>query len=223
MTEKEWFATACADAQVLYRGYPGKPSERKLRLFGCACLRHIDLLFRYPDGAKCIEACERYADGEIKGETLMRWGRRAAALRYTGQTPGETDMAQWHAATYLMEACGPGPRYNGWVFTTEKILRSEEPFGPEFIAAAKKRFTLFLRDVFGNPFRPVPFGPSWRSDTVVSLATRMYESRDFGAMPILADALDDAGCDSDAILNHCRADAPHVLGCWVVDLILGRE
>ncbi|WP_232069866.1 hypothetical protein [Gemmata massiliana] len=80
-----------------------------------------------------------------------------------------------------------------------------------------------LRDIFGNPFRPVAFSASWRTDAVVSLARQMYESRDFGAMPILADALQDAGCDNDDILNHCRAPGEHVRGCWVVDLVLGKE
>jgi hypothetical protein len=81
-----------------------------------------------------------------------------------------------------------------------------------------------LRDIFGNPFRPATFDPSWRTDTVTALATQMYESRDFGAMPILADALQDAGCDSDDILSHCRdTKQVHVRGCWVVDLVLGKE
>jgi hypothetical protein len=80
-----------------------------------------------------------------------------------------------------------------------------------------------MRDIFGNPFRPVSFSPSWRSDTAIALAKQMYESRDFGAMPILADALQDAGCDSEDVLNHCRnASATHVRGCWVVDLVLGK-
>ena len=51
----------------------------------------------------------------------------------------------------------------------------------------------------------------------------MYDARDFSAMPILADALQDAGCDSDDILNHCRSGGVHVRGCWVVDLVLGKE
>lgn len=80
-----------------------------------------------------------------------------------------------------------------------------------------------VHDIFGNPFRPVTFAPEWRTDTAVSLARGMYESRDFSAMPILADALQDAGCDSDDVLNHCRGDGPHVRGCWVVDLLLGKE
>ncbi|MBN9118131.1 MAG: hypothetical protein J0I06_03030 [Planctomycetes bacterium] len=80
-----------------------------------------------------------------------------------------------------------------------------------------------LRDVFGNPFRPVAFSPEWRTDTAVSLARQMYESRDFGAMPILADALQDAGCDNADILSHCHdTSLTHARGCWVLDLVLNR-
>ena len=79
-----------------------------------------------------------------------------------------------------------------------------------------------LRDIFGNPFRLVTFSPEWRTDTAVSLAKQMYESREFSAMPILADALQEAGCDNDDILNHCRQEGVHVRGCWVVDLVLGK-
>ncbi|WP_439625131.1 hypothetical protein [Gemmata sp.] len=80
-----------------------------------------------------------------------------------------------------------------------------------------------IRDVVGNPFRSVAFSPELRTSTVVAIAQQMYESRDFGAMPILADALQDAGCDSDDILTHCRGPVPHVRGCWVVDLVLGKS
>ncbi|MCE9561744.1 MAG: hypothetical protein K8U57_06775 [Planctomycetes bacterium] len=83
---------------------------------------------------------------------------------------------------------------------------------------------MFLRDIFGNPFRPVTFDSEWRSDTALSLAKHIYESRDFSTMPILADALQDAGCDNDDILHHCRdANGVHVRGCWVVDLVLGKS
>ncbi len=80
----------------------------------------------------------------------------------------------------------------------------------------------FFRDIFGNPFRPVAFSPLWRTDTAVSLASQMYESPEFSAMPILADALQDAGCEHNDILNHCRGPGPHVRGCWVIDLVLGK-
>jgi hypothetical protein len=80
-----------------------------------------------------------------------------------------------------------------------------------------------VRDIFGNPFRPAAFSPEWRTDTAVSLARQMYDSRDFGSMPILADALQDAGCDNEDVLNHCRAGGVHVRGCWVVDLVLDKR
>jgi len=66
------------------------------------------------------------------------------------------------------------------------------------------------------------FSPQWRTSTAVTLAEQMYNSRDFAAMPILADAIQEAGCDNADILNHCRGNEPHVRGCWVVDLVLGK-
>jgi hypothetical protein len=80
-----------------------------------------------------------------------------------------------------------------------------------------------IRDIFGNPFRPVAVDARWRTAAAVGLAASIYEDRAFDRLPILADALEEAGCDNDAILAHCRGDGPHVRGCWVVDLILGKE
>jgi hypothetical protein len=80
-----------------------------------------------------------------------------------------------------------------------------------------------LRCVFGNPFRPVALDPVWRTDTVLALARQMCDTGDFFAMPILADALQEAGCEDEAVLAHCRGDGPHVRGCWACDLVLGKE
>jgi hypothetical protein len=79
-----------------------------------------------------------------------------------------------------------------------------------------------FRDVLPYPFEPVALAPDWRTSTVMALARQFYDSRDFSPMPILADALQDAGCDDPDILDHCRADKPHVRGCWAVDLVLGN-
>ena len=79
-----------------------------------------------------------------------------------------------------------------------------------------------IRDIFGNPFRPVAFDPSWRTSTVIALARQIYASGDFSAMPILADALQDAGCNSPDVLDHCRSSEPHARGCWCLDLLLGE-
>ncbi len=83
--------------------------------------------------------------------------------------------------------------------------------------------TVLLRDIFGNPFRPVAFDPAWRTEHTVGIAAKMYEDRDFAAVPILADALEEAGCDGEAILSHCREPGVHVRGCWVVDLVLSKD
>jgi hypothetical protein len=98
-------------------------------------------------------------------------------------------------------------------------VRDEPPPGRLF-----PEWERIVRDVYPNPFRPVAFDPSWLTDTVVSLARGMYDSRDFSPMPVLADALQDAGCDHPDVLAHCRdPQAPHVRGCWVVDLVLGKS
>ena len=83
---------------------------------------------------------------------------------------------------------------------------------------------VLLREIFGNPFQPVRIRKEWLTATVVALARGIYDERAFDRMPILADALQDAGCDNDDILDHLRdANAPHVRGCWGSDLVLGKE
>lgn len=80
-----------------------------------------------------------------------------------------------------------------------------------------------VRCIVGNPFRPVTFAPSWRSETGVSLASGIYAERAFDRLPILADALEEAGCDHADALSHCRGPGPHARGCWVVDGVLGKS
>jgi hypothetical protein len=90
---------------------------------------------------------------------------------------------------------------------------------------AMKHHAGILQDILGNPFRPVTTKPAWliwNDGTVVKIAQAIYDERAFNRMPILADALEDAGCDNDDIITHCRIEGPHVKGCWVVDLLLGK-
>jgi hypothetical protein len=87
----------------------------------------------------------------------------------------------------------------------------------------ESRACSIVRDIFGNPFRPIAFDPTWLTPTVVALAKGIYVERAFDRMPILADALEEAGCDNAEVLLHCRGDGPHVKGCWVVDAVLGKE
>jgi len=92
--------------------------------------------------------------------------------------------------------------------------------------AERPRRARILRDIFGNLFRPAAFDLSWltwNGCTVAKLAQGIYTDRAFDRLPVLADALTDAGCDEAGILDHCRSEGPHVRGCWVVDLLLGKE
>ena len=120
------------------------------------------------------------------------------------------------------------------IYTTQCKLRDAVGFRPVMDQPAHEAWQRLcdadradladlLRDIFGNPFRPVVFDPRWQSETAVTLATGIYAERAFDRMPILADALEEAGCNNAAILTHCRGDGPHVRGCWVVDLILGKS
>ncbi|HEV3386616.1 MAG TPA: hypothetical protein VG097_17495 [Gemmata sp.] len=81
----------------------------------------------------------------------------------------------------------------------------------------------FLRDIFGNPFRPITIDPTWLTSTVLALANGIYSEKAFDRMAILADALQDSGCSNEEVLNHCRSDGVHVRGCFVVDKLLGKE
>jgi hypothetical protein len=193
----------------LYR----RTSDRKYRLFACACSRRIWSRLDEFD-REFVEAAERVIDGvgttrdaqaiqemQDNWHTPQTYAGRALGCLFYGATIRTAVQIQW-----LLD--------ERWSFNSPPPPESSE------LAAQ----IALLRDVIGNPFRPVAFSPEWRTDTAVSLARMMYESRDFSAMPILADALQDTGCDHAGILDHCRDEkATHVRGCWVVDLALGKE
>ncbi|MBY0459858.1 MAG: hypothetical protein K2V38_21275 [Gemmataceae bacterium] len=85
---------------------------------------------------------------------------------------------------------------------------------------------MLLRELFGNPFTVSPPAPEWlgwNGGTVPALARGIDAERAFDRMPILADAIEDAGCTDAEILTHCREHNAHVRGCWVLDLLLGRH
>ena len=188
-------------------------SHRKARLFACACCYRV-YGEHHEDELECVEVAERFADGKAsveelaEAEDLLDQGDyRYWSADYTASVDAE---AVWGAAAsaqgMLQYNSIPGPH-------TDDLLTSE--------SAAQ---AALLRDIFGNPFRPVTLDPSWLTSNVRILARGIYDDRAFGRMPILADALQDAGCENEDILNHCRdANQVHVRGCWVVDLVLGKS
>ena len=242
MTEAEWLA--CDDPRALVEFVGDKGSTRKLRLFGVACCRRISQFFKDERSGGLVECAERYADELIGIEELESAFEAAAeaqeAIHWEGGDAVDQSAAEAvlgpRAELYLsqvfegtMEAVGESAVAAAWKRRTEpqpEHWRERERDRQDVSDAAMHEESAvqatLLRDIFGNPFRTVAFDAAWRTSTVVALARQVYGSRDFGAMPILADALQDAGCDSDDVLNHCRGPGPHVRGCWVIDLVLGK-
>jgi hypothetical protein len=215
MTEAEW--RTCDYAWPMLHHLAGQ-TPRKHRLFCVACCRRVAA---HRHDCDALVVAERYADGGERGETLaqarQRIGSAGGAPLGLGQTAEAVCVA--HA---VAEACAPDALLRPGL-VLDWLVDCFHPCSVDFVQRCVGQRRL-LRDIFGNPFRPVAFNPDWRTDTAMTLARGMYESRDFSAMPILADTLQDAGCDNDDILNHCRDEKQvHVRGCWVVDLVLGKE
>jgi hypothetical protein len=230
MTEEEWLTAN--NPRPMLESIRGKASDRRLRLFAVACCRRIWHLFTDPSCRSAVETAEQFADADVK-ESEMDLARTAlvefqpvaqpsravrrvalkAAFRFSDdpvfltRPVDEADIAD-EVATVAAYATGVKNTASQW-----KVVQGTE----------KARQAKILRDIFGNPFRPVIIDQSWLTSTVADLARLIYDERAFDRLPILADALMDAGCDNDDVLNHCRSAVPHVRGCWVVDLLTGRK
>jgi hypothetical protein len=237
MTEAEWLA--CEDPVTLQdflRATRGetrrKNGRRRLRLFACACVRGVWPLLRQPGSRQALYYAELYADGqttELDLAAATRQAKAAITTEYPNYEPlsaahGQAAQAAGHAVAKRYDGGNhPSVVHASLAASRAWTLNEGEPVWGESKLRRQAVHADWLRDIFGNPFHPVAFSPGWRTPTAVALAGQMYESRDFGAMSIFADALQDAGCDSEDVLNHCRdPHATHVRGCWVVDLVLGK-
>ncbi len=229
MTEEEWLTWTIPE--YLLHGLSGHLTNRKFRLYATACGRDLLSEFRHQRVAAeaALELAERFADGLAELDELKQ--------EYDGNH--NTPEAGWYV---VGAACTPY-RYqhlSADFHAAHSASRSAIDFAPTAwvkrnpgqrkrskgaIAATeitRTRVLALLHDIVGNPFRRVAFDPRWRTEHTAGLALRMYDDRDFAAMPILADALEEAGCENADILAHCREPSVHVRGCWVVDLVLGK-
>jgi hypothetical protein len=224
MREKTWLA--CKDPERMIAFLGARVSDRKLRLFALACIRRGWQFVTDPRIPKLVALLEDVADGRVKS-------RQREAARNRSYTVASSDLDD------MQQCIG----YDLWTAFEKNQSREGNDLG-ECVAAAYGYFAqgttgsnrkfvagktaerqqqpAVLREIVGNPFRPVEFDPKWRTDTARALAQQMYAAREFGAAPILADALQDAGCECEPLLDHLReATAAHVRGCWAVDLVLG--
>jgi hypothetical protein len=212
MSEAEWLS-ATSLYHLLSAGVPLLP--RKRLLFGVACCRwaaeHVD----DPDIPDAIEAAELAADDEWP-RTQLAAVRRLYLRRDDPALGWHTEHQHAHALasavlTLLEE---PNSLAQAVSYCTWAV---HEGWGTD-----RHQTTLF-REVVGNPFRPVAFDPAWQTPTVLALADGVYAGRAFDRLPVLADALEDAGCDAADLLAHLRGPGPHVRGCWALDLVLGNS
>jgi hypothetical protein len=205
MTEEEWLRSA--HPEHMLAELPSTGSARRYRLFAVACCRCVQSRVCAGPFHTAVDVAELYADGVLPISDLV------ATLRVTSDGFPDLSRGEFAAVRACVSPTACAEAAGRTLLAVTGVKRV--PGG------IRKRTAALLRDIFGNPYRPVAFDPAWRTDTAVSLARGMYDSRDFGAMPILADALQDAGCEDEQVLNHCRdATAPHVRGCWVCDLVL---
>jgi hypothetical protein len=227
MTEQEWLG--CTDPEPMLRFLQERQtSDRKLRLLACACCRQVWHLLSDPLSRKAVLVVERYADGQASDTELSRARWQAA------KPAGEGDrQAAW--APYWATTNKPaGPLWNTFTSAAEALARQAAQVEHGKRAAAYEAMqsitrsaqAKLIREVIGNPFRPAIIDPRWRTwggGIVVQLAEGIYEDRAFATLPVFGDALEEAGCTDDAILQHCRQTDEHVRGCWVVDLLLDRS
>ncbi|AMV29304.1 hypothetical protein VT84_33220 [Gemmata sp. SH-PL17] len=220
MNEQMWLMDDGDDFMRLVKFAANKVSERKIRLFTVGSCRLIWTLITKKPYRVAVEVAEAFADGEATKKALT-----AARIAARTTVAAEKKYAKLQVAAACLDTVNANVVSGAFGASVDvpsaALYRGTDDWDYD---ATKLTILALLRDVVGPlPFRKVTVKPAWRTSTAVALASQMYEARDFSAMPILGDALQDAGCDNDEVLDHCRGPGPHVRGCWVVDLVLGKE
>jgi hypothetical protein len=226
-----------------------KGGRRKLRLFAAACCRRIEQLLAGDLARRAIEGVERWAEGQADGPAVtelqraVQWESNRAAnelrlapglfapenarRRYSCETScwaaqallGALQEGSWDAASDGARGASMAERRAAWG------TREGNDWYQASCAAENVAQRELLCEVFGNPFQPVKVEPAllkWNGGAVRHLAEAIYRERNFADLPVLADALEEAGCAEPSLLDHCRRPSGHVLGCWALDTLTGR-
>ncbi len=213
MTEAEWMA--CTDPVAMLKASRSRLRHRKVRLFAVACCRCVLPLLTDQRSRNAVEVAERYADGVASDEELKAAAQAASAVhREAFKIKGkEGACREWAAALVADRVAFRAAESVSWMSGTTKVGRAD-----------------LVRDIIGNPFRPIALDHAWLTPTVLTLAQAAYDERslptgtlDPARLAVLADALEDAGYADPELLGHLRGPGLHVRGCWALDLLLGRE
>jgi hypothetical protein len=215
MTQEEWLAST--DPAPMLEFLKGRASDRKLRLYAVACARQLWHHLTPKRTRDAIETAERYAEGLASLKELQK------AYSLARQVASNADTR--HGGRMLSNRTGP-PLEVRRLYAAAEAAHVNIPYlmgrlrGFAADPECGPHCSSLLRDIV-NPFAPA-LDPSWQTPTVLALAEAIYAERVYDRLPILADALEESGCADAGILSHCRGDGGHVLGCWVLDLVLGK-
>jgi hypothetical protein len=230
MHESDWVKAADPDPMLNYlRGWA---SDRKLRLFAAACCRDV---WRLLDarGRAAVEAVERYADGKATLREITAARTAALAAEKSGGADGKAARAAYWAAScragesvWNVCAAAAGAAAMAAARDAQAAGQDRGRAWENAHASVATFQASLLRECFGNPFRPPIIQPewlAWNGEIVRLLARAVYEEEAFDRLPVLADALEEAGCTDAEVLGHLRGAGPHVRGCHVVDALLAKE
>jgi hypothetical protein len=214
VTEQEWLAGADPLGMLSFLGE--MVSIRKVRLMACAEWRRVTGRSADEKALRIVRFAEQFADGAVSRKRVLKAIANETndfKKRFDGEC-NPACVAGFSEACHTSSLCVHPRLFDSlrWKMHPSNPLR----FG----------YPKLMYDLFGNPFRPVTIVPSWlawNDGAIRKMAAAIYEERAFDHLPILADALEDAGCHNADILTHCRQPGKHVRGCWAVDLVLGKE
>jgi hypothetical protein len=232
MTEAQWLARF-TPLEKLLAYLPRHAGPRKLRLFACACVRRAERLLPDARGRRALRTAERYAAGLAAVEELRAAEAEAEAALAGAATEADRLPLDCVAAAVssdsLLAGCDAAldaARSAAWAVGYAACRGG----GGKADAARRReqaRQRRLLWDLAPNPFRPAPAAPAawlaWHGGTVPRLARAASDGRAFERLPVLADAVEEAGCTDAPLLGHLRGPGPHARGCWALDLLLGRE
>jgi len=253
MTEEQWLTSESPyemleflrQHHTISRQVGGR---RKMRLFCCACCRQHWHLFTEEVCRRAVEVSEQFADGLVPKtklreahqavQVISREAKTAAQRAFLeGRQPSpdevraiQTRLALTSAAVFTAHPTHAAAAL-GVVHMSVSSAAAVTAAGhqqPQHMLAiqdAFRRQTVLIRDVFGNPFRPLRLHAGdlgGKKGVVAKIARTIYDEHRFAEMPVLADALEEAGCADQEMVEHCRAPGEHARGCWVLDALLDR-
>jgi hypothetical protein len=205
LTEDHWLRSG--DPRLMEEFLGERGTQRRWQLFACLCCWRV-LPMLDERGRNAVSVAERQAEGLATLEEIREARAEAHAAVIAAWRPGN-DRSLAHAANAALFALSSPRR------AYSHIPRSPGP--GESLAQCQ-----LMRELFGNPFRPFFLEPAWRTPTVLTIASQVYERESFEELPVLGDALEDAGCDDQQVLGHLRAATTHYRGCWALDAVLDK-